>query len=300
MRFVVALCLLSLAFASAVHAQVKPLDPPSPLDAPPADAVEFAPGMHYRVLSPAPGEKVYPKADYVEFSANAWSADGETRINASQSGKILGSMPLLAEAQPSMVQMIRNTPVGETRRWWVDAERMKPGYPGMPELMHVLDLTVHAEKDPSRAPADVAGPPEDAIRTASGLAYKVLERGNRAPGSPAPDHLVQVHYTGWTTAGQVFDSSLYRDRPATFPLSRLIEGWREGLMLMQRGDSFRFWIPGELAYDNMEGADKPKGMLVFDVTLLSFGPPARAPRPVREADGEPVEAAKDAATRPAD
>lgn len=291
MRFVISLCLLWLAFASAAQAQVQPLDPPSPLDAPPADAIELSPGIHYRVLSPAPGEKVYPKADYVEFSANAWSADGETRINGRQSGKILASMLLLSKAQPAMVEMIRHTPIGETRRWWVEAERMKPGYPGMPELMHVLEITVHGEKDPARAPADVAGPPEDAIRTASGLAYKVLERGHRAPGSPAPDDLVQVHYTGWTTNGQVFDSSLYRDRPATFPLSRLIEGWREGLMLMQRGDSFRFWIPGDLAYDKLEGADKPKGMLVFDVTLLAFGPPARPAAPARKAGDTPAPAA---------
>ena len=284
---------LLLGLALPVAAQVKPLPAPAPLDAPPKDAIETATGIHYKVLKPAPAPAVHPTGDFVEFSANVWSADGETRINGQQAGKILVSMRRLATDQPAMVRIVKSTPIGETRRWWVDAERMKPGYPGMPDLPHVFDITVHGEKDPTRAPPDVAAPPADAIRTASGLAYKVIERGDRAPGHPAPTDHVQVHYTGWTPAGQVFDSSLFKDKPATFPLQALIQGWREGILLMQRGDSFRFWIPGHLAYDNVPGNQAPKGMLVFDVTLLAFGPMGRA-RPPLQADGTEAAAAADA------
>ncbi|HEX5694445.1 MAG TPA: FKBP-type peptidyl-prolyl cis-trans isomerase [Arenimonas sp.] len=284
------LLVLLLGLALPVAAQVEPLPAPSPLDAPPKDAIETATGIHYKVLEPAPAPVTHVRGDFIEFTANVWSADGETRINGKQSGKILGSMRRLATAQPAMVRIVKSTPVGETRRWWVDAERMKPGYPGMPDLPHVFDITVHGEKDPTRAPVDVAAPPADAIRTASGLAYKVLDRGNRAPGHPAATDHVMVHYTGWTTAGQVFDSSLFKDKPATFPLQGLIQGWREGIRLMQRGDSFRFWIPGHLAYDNVPGADTPKGMLVFDVTLLAFGPMGPA-RPPLQADGSETGAA---------
>ncbi len=117
------------------------------------------------------------------------------------------------------------------------------------------------------APADVAAPPADAERTASGLASKVLSpgKGERKPG---PTSVVTVHYSGWTTDGKAFDSSVSRGSPARFPLNRVIPGWTEGLQLMVEGEERRFWIPVELAYNNRPG--KPAGMLVFDVELLSI------------------------------
>ena len=116
------------------------------------------------------------------------------------------------------------------------------------------------------APSDVSAPPADATVTASGLAYKILEG---PPGDqPGPADKVTVHYTGWTTDGQMFDSSVTRGQPASFPLNRVIPGWTEGLQLMVVGEKTRFWIPVELAYKDAQG--KPAGMLVFDVELFSF------------------------------
>jgi peptidylprolyl isomerase len=79
---------------------------------------------------------------------------------------------------------------------------------------------------------------------------------------------VTVHYSGWTTDGKLFDSSVARGEPTTFPLNRVIPGWTEGLQLMVVGERRRFWIPEKLAYKGAAGA--PKGMLVFDVELISF------------------------------
>ena len=71
------------------------------------------------------------------------------------------------------------------------------------------------------------------------------------------------------TNGQMFDSSVLRGAPASFPLDRVIPGWTEGLQLMKEGDKARFWIPGALAYgDQPSGMGRPYGMLVFDVTLV--------------------------------
>ena len=78
-----------------------------------------------------------------------------------------------------------------------------------------------------------------------------------------------VHYTGWKTDGTMFDSSVLRGKPATFPLDRVIAGWTEGVQLMVEGEKRRFWIPEALAY---KGQREPKGMLVFDVELISFMP----------------------------
>lgn len=130
------------------------------------------------------------------------------------------------------------------------------------------------EEDPLKlaalpAPPDVAAPPADAVRTSSGLASKVLQVG-MSNSRPGPRNNVRVHYTGWTTDGVMFDSSVARNEPAEFGVSDVIPGWTEGLQLMVVGEKRRFWIPGNLAYD-VPGSrpDAPKGMLVFDVELLA-------------------------------
>jgi peptidylprolyl isomerase len=119
------------------------------------------------------------------------------------------------------------------------------------------------------APPDVAAPPADAVRTPSGLASKVLQVG-MSNVRPGPRNNVRVHYSGWTTDGAMFDSSVVRNEPAEFGVSDVIPGWTEGLQLMVVGEKRRFWIPGNLAYD-VPGSrpDAPKGMLVFDVELLA-------------------------------
>lgn len=116
-------------------------------------------------------------------------------------------------------------------------------------------------------PEDVASVPESAQKSASGLASRVLKPGTGS-AHPAAEDTVQVHYTGWTTDGAMFDSSVQRGQPASFPLNGVIPGWTEGLQLMTEGQSMRLWIPANLAYGNQAG--RPQGMLVFDVELLSI------------------------------
>ena len=117
------------------------------------------------------------------------------------------------------------------------------------------------------APSDVAAPAPDASVTSSGLATKVLEpgAGTRHPG---PNSRVRVHYTGWTTDGQMFDSSVARNEPIAFGLNQVIAGWTEGVQLMVEGEKRRLWIPERLAYRGQRGA--PQGMLVFDVELIKI------------------------------
>lgn len=123
------------------------------------------------------------------------------------------------------------------------------------------------------APADVAAPPADAQKTASGLASKVLKAGTGKVNPKATDE-VKVHYTGWTTDGKMFDSSVLRGQPATFRLNQVIKGWTEGVALMVPGEKRRFWIPGNLAYgDTPQRPGAPAGTLVFDVELLEIVPP---------------------------
>ena len=117
------------------------------------------------------------------------------------------------------------------------------------------------------APADVASPPADATTTASGLASKVLTPGTGTK-HPTARSKVRVHYSGWTTDGRMFDSSVARNEPISFGLNQVIPGWTEGVQLMVEGETRRLWIPERLAYAGAPGA--PKGMLVFDVELIKI------------------------------
>ena len=138
-------------------------------------------------------------------------------------------------------------------------------------IVAALTIPLAAQQPPTPktipAPEDVAKPPADAATTPSGLATKVLQAG-KGTQKPGPADLVTVHYTGWTTDGKMFDSSVVNGKPATFPLNRLIKGWGEGVPLMVVGEKRRFWIPENLAYKGEAGG--PKGMLVFDIDLIKI------------------------------
>jgi len=115
-------------------------------------------------------------------------------------------------------------------------------------------------------PPDVKAPPADAQRTPSGLALKVLTPG-AGKTHPASTDIVTVQFTGWKTDGSMFDSTVLRGKAARFQLSRSIAGLAEGIGLMSQGEKARLWIPESLTY---KGQREPKGMLVFDVELVSI------------------------------
>ncbi len=115
------------------------------------------------------------------------------------------------------------------------------------------------------------GKKEGITTTASGLQYEVIKAAE-GPKPKATDE-VTVHYHGTLIDGKVFDSSVERGEPATFPLNGVIPGWTEGVQLMPTGSKYRFFIPYDLAYgERGAGADiKPYSTLVFEVELLKIG-----------------------------
>ncbi|HHQ14058.1 MAG TPA: FKBP-type peptidyl-prolyl cis-trans isomerase [Chromatiales bacterium] len=109
--------------------------------------------------------------------------------------------------------------------------------------------------------------------TASGLQYEVLEAGKADAPKPKATDTVTVHYTGKLVDGTVFDSSVERGTPASFPLNGVIPGWTEGLQLMPVGSKYRLFIPYELAYGEQGRPPTipPFSTLIFDVELLKIG-----------------------------
>jgi FKBP-type peptidyl-prolyl cis-trans isomerase len=259
-------CIIAILFVvTAISAQTPPTSPipaPSDVAAPPADASKTASGLVTKVIAPGTGKGHPGKDEAVTVDYTGWTADGKMFDSSVARGK--PATFLVSRILPGLGEGLGLMVVGETRRLWIPESLAYKGQPGKPAGMLVFDVTLL--ELPTRAPADVKAPPPDAKRTRSGLAYEVLTPGTRTRHPKSVDQ-VTVHYTGWTTDGKMFDSSVARGKPSTFPLDGVIPGWTEGLQLMVEGEKARFWIPQNLAY---QGKKPPYGMLVFDVELINI------------------------------
>jgi len=172
--------------------------------------------------------------------------------------------------------------VGEKRRFWIPGplaygDTAKGGKPAGQltfdiELIEIMKAPPPPPKvEPIPPPEDVKEPPKDAKKTKTGLFYKVIKKGTGTK-KPGEKSKVSVNYTGWTTDGKMFDSSIPGKKPVEFGVDQVIKGWTEGLQLMVEGETTRFWIPADLAYGEKPQRGAPAGMLVFDVELLKIFP----------------------------
>ena len=243
-----------------------PLATPSDVAAPPEGAERSESGLAWRVLQAGTGTEHPREIDVVTVHYTGWTTDGEMFDSSHTRGEP-ASFPLNGVIA-GWTEGVQLMVVGEKRRFWIPVELAYNNRPNRPQGMLVFDvelLEIQRTPDPPTVPDDVAEPPDDAELTESGLASRILQAGTGTT-HPEAANVVEVHYTGWTTDGEMFDSSITRGQPATFPLNGVIPGWTEGVQLMVEGEQRRFWIPVELAYDNRPGA--PAGMLVFDVELI--------------------------------
>lgn len=264
LALVVAVPLLGLCSPLGAWSQT----PASPADGavdvvnPPADAAKSASGLATKVLIAGNGTVKPTPSDLVNIVYVVRTKDGRTLSSGPASKMQLGSISV-----PGLVEGLQQMVAGEKRRMWMPEELAFKGQSGRPAGPVVFDVTLIEVVPPPAVPADVAAAPADAEKTKSGLASKVIKAGSGTE-RPTKKSTVTVHYSGWTTDGKMFDSSVARGKPTSFPLDRVIAGWTEGVQLMVPGETRRFWIPEKLAYQGQDG--KPKGMLVFDVELISI------------------------------
>jgi FKBP-type peptidyl-prolyl cis-trans isomerase len=238
----------------------KQIPPPPDVAAPPPDAEKTATGLASKVITPASGGETPKPTDLVTVHYTGWTTQGRMFDSSHARGK--PNTFSLDRVFPGWRECVGLMRMGETRRCWIPQELAYKGQAGRPAGMLVFDVEL---LDVIGAPPDVKAPPSDAKRTVSGLAYKVLRPGT-GTRKPSPRSEVTVHYTGWTTDGKRFDSSVARGTPTTFGLDQVIKGWTEGVGLMVEGEKTRFWIPQDLAYKGQAGS--PRGMLVFDIELI--------------------------------
>jgi len=261
---------VAVALGATVLAQQKPpafapIPAPDNVAKPPAEASKTASGLASIVLQPGTGKTKPLPTDLVTVNYTGWTTDGKM-FDSSFAHNPPNTFPLnrVIKGWGEGVQLMV---AGEKRRFWIPQEIAYNGMAGRPAGMLVFDIELlDMQPSPETPPADVAAPPKDAKKTASGLAYKSLRAG-KGGAHPTERSNVTVHYTGWTTDGKMFDTSVDKGQPISFGLGEVISGWTEGLQLMTVGEKMRFWIPEKLAY---KGERPPRGMLVFDVELLAF------------------------------
>jgi len=263
---------ITTAFSSTTKAEITMLETPPDVKAAPADSVKTASGLASKVLAPGTGEIKPSAADTVTVHYSGWTTDGKLFDSSVKRGQP-ASFPLdgVIKGWTEGLQLMVE---GEKRRFWIPAdlaygESPGGGRPGGLLVFDVELLKIKAAPKPPSVPEDVAAAPESAEKTASGIASRVLTKGTGTTHPKATDQ-VKVHYSGWTTDGELFDSSVVRNESIVFPLNQVIPGWTEGLQLMVEGEKRRLWIPGKLAYGESPPPGAPAGTLVFDVELLEI------------------------------
>jgi FKBP-type peptidyl-prolyl cis-trans isomerase len=253
-----------------------PADIPAPPDVAkaPADAQKTASGLASKVLVKGTGKDHPGPADKVKVHYSGWTKEGRMFDSSVARGEPAAFR--LNQVIKGWTEGVQLMVAGEKRRFWIPgalAYGNGPSMGGAPTGDLVFDvelLETTPSPKPPPVPEDVKKAPPTAKKTASGLAYRIIKKGNGTQSPKATDK-VSVNYSGWTPDGKMFDSSITSGEPVTFPLNQVIKGWTEGLQLMKVGDTMRFWIPADLAYgDKPKRPGAPAGPLVFDVELLSI------------------------------
>lgn len=270
------------AAPAAPAAPAEDIAAPADVAAAPADAEKTKSGLASKVLKKGTGTEKPSAEDTVTVHYSGWETNGKMFDSSVKRGEPASfGLNQVIKGWTEGVQMMVE---GEKRRFWIPADLAygdTPSRPGAPSGMLCFDVELLAiKKAPEKpeVPKDVAEAPADAIKTASGLASKVLKPGT-GKEMPKSTDKVTVHYTGWEKNGKMFDSSVVRGEPTSFPLNQVIPGWTEGVQLMVVGEKRRFWIPAALAYgDEPQQPGAPSGMLCFDVELLDFKPAPQMPK----------------------
>jgi FKBP-type peptidyl-prolyl cis-trans isomerase len=249
----------------------EPLPAPPDLLAPPAGAERTPSGLVHALLAAA--DRPVRRAelhDRVRVVYAGFSADGRM-IDGSQARGSYAEL-LVSQGFPGFREALTVLREGERRRFWIPEELAYGNYPGGVAGPLVFDIELLAVIDrpsPPRAPDDVGRPPGDASRTRSGIAYRVLARG-QGTRMPGPTSAVEVHYSYWSSDGRLIDSTVPNGVPqrAELKYHDLPPGLAEAVQQMVVGERRLLWIPEDLA---SSGPVKPApGTLVYDLELLAI------------------------------
>ncbi|MBO4351824.1 MAG: FKBP-type peptidyl-prolyl cis-trans isomerase [Proteobacteria bacterium] len=252
-----------LVFEFDIQDVISPVMPPKDI---PEDATKLENGIAYKIVKTEPGAKQLAESDLVAIDFSGWKqSDGKRFQSSIEIGEELKAP--VNSMFPGWKAVLPNAHVGDVVQMWIPQEfGIDPEGTELAGML-IFEVTVKDAIAMPQPPADVAAPGPDTQKTESGIAYRILTPGTGTQ-HPTAESRVKVHYSGWTTDGVMFDSSVARGEPIEFALNQVIPGWTEAVQLMVPGEKRIVWIPEELAYKGQPGA--PAGMLVFEIELLEI------------------------------
>ena len=275
--FAVALLAAALPATAQLRPQLPKPEPrkaaprsiPAPDDvaAPPEDSIRTASGLVWRLLG-EPAERIDRPGlnDVVQTRYTGWTTDGAMFDSTEVQDKMREFR--VTGVIPGFEQAVQLLSVGEGGRFWVPEELAYGGRPGKPRGMLVFDLKLIGIRRGPQPLVPAAAPPEDAVRSDSGLAWVVLETGNPDVGSPGEEDTILVEYSSYTPDGRLLDTTVHRGEPKVFTVNLTIAGFRESFTTMVPGERRQVWIPAELT--ELDGRLVHDDTVVFDMKLLSF------------------------------
>lgn len=218
----------------------------------PLNAEKLPSGLRFVALAAGTGQRRPAPGELVRVAI----------VFRSGEGRPIGPRPRsstfrLGKALHGWQQVVPRMVLGQRLRVWLPGPAA-----GQPAMIDV-ELAEIASKPV--APVSLE-PPGDAVELAGGVKKAVLRPG--AGPTPSGDAIVAVHFSGWSQAGELFETSRTRAAPLRAPLRRMIRGWQQALVGMRAGERSLVWIPEALAYPNH--ASRPRGRVVFELELIAF------------------------------
>jgi len=287
-----AIALFTFAGTSLTAAQVQEhtanpntqpsLAAPPDVAAPPPDAQVSPSGMASKVLKQGTGSEHPAGNDCVRVTFTAWKRDGT--LFATSTSMDSSEILCLSVALQGVFEALQGMVVGERRRLWLPVEltykvghhhgQKRPEDEDPPKTDLTFDVELRAILKSPPTPEDLTVPPADAVKTPSGLTYKILKNGAGST-HPSMSNKVLVHFSCWMVKqgplyGHLYESTVMAGHPVLITLATAVASWREALPQMVVGDKARLWVPSALAYGEAPANRfHPPGDLVYDIELLA-------------------------------
>lgn len=233
---------------------------------PPGDAVTTTTGLKYKTIQPGTGKESPTVYDVVKVKFVGWDSNGKVIDNSPEDNMPEGiamdsSIPGWSEGLSTMV-------VGERRMLWVPESLAYEKKPGAPAGALIFDVELFKIIKMPIFPYKGETPPDDAIKTDSGLRYKIIEKG-KGTAKPTKDSKVVLHFMVWTPDGKMTDSSYMDERAEVMDVSKMIPGMAEGVQEMVEGDTALMWVPDHLSLKNKWNG-KSVGPLILQVKIQAI------------------------------
>jgi FKBP-type peptidyl-prolyl cis-trans isomerase len=252
---------------------------PADVASPPPDAQITPSGLRTKVVTVGNGSEHPGDNDCVRIIFRAWRRDGKLFSTSGLGDET--STQCLRPAMPGVAEALKLMAAGEKRRIWVPAnlsaaavahhgEKHFMKDPGSPLIDLTFDLQLVEILRAPPTPSDLRPPAQGVLKLRSGVWMQILKPGTGS-SHPSVTSWLTLDYTGWTSDGKLFESTVLVKHPRLMLLGTALPGWQEALAGMVAGEKVRLWVPAALAYGEKPASKfLPAGDLIYDLEMPAF------------------------------